>query len=91
MIGFIWPAGDHVVTVDGFLSTLTLVRRCKSGHGGGIYGRPKYAFSVDCYREVEGDDSRVVVAVGKREMAIYVKRCRRRWRKLVSCQCGYPL
>ena len=34
--------------------------------------------------EVEGDDSRVVVAVEKRERAIYLNRWRRRWRKLVN-------
>ena len=34
-------------------------------------------------REPEvGDDSRIVVAVGKRERAIYLKRWRRTWRKL---------
>ena len=34
--------------------------------------------------EVEGDDSLVVLAVGKRERAIYLKRWRRRWRKSVN-------
>ena len=39
--------------------------------------------------EVEGDDSRVVVAVGKRERAIYLKRWRRRWRKPVNVVTPY--
>ena len=34
--------------------------------------------------EIEGDDSGVVVAVGKRERAIYLKRWRRSWRKPVN-------
>ena len=33
--------------------------------------------------EVEGDDSLVVVAIGKRQRAIYLKRWSRRWRKPV--------
>ena len=41
--------------------------------------------------EVEGDDSRVVVTVGKRETTIYLKRGRRIWRKPLLCQCSYPL
>ena len=35
-------------------------------------------------REPEGEDNRVVVAVGKRETAIDLKRWRRRWRKPVN-------
>ena len=46
-------------------------------------------FSGGCEPEVEGDGSRVV-AVGKRETAIYLERWCRRWWKPVSCQCGYP-
>ena len=40
-------------------------------------------FSGDREREVEGDDSRVV-AVDKRETAIYLKRWRRKWKKPVN-------
>ena len=40
--------------------------------------------------EVEGDDSRVVVvAIRKRETAIYLKRWRRRWRKPVNVVTPY--
>ena len=42
--------------------------------------------------EVEGDNSRVVVTVGKRETAyfkIYFKRWHRRWRKLVNAVTPY--
>ena len=38
-------------------------------------------FYVGREPEVEGDGSRVVIAVGKR----------RKWRKPVLCQCSYPL
>ena len=48
-------------------------------------------FSGGCEPEVEGDGSRVVVAIGKRETAIYLKRLRRRWRKPVSYQCSNPI
>ena len=41
-------------------------------------------FSRGRESEVEGDDSLVVVAVEKRERAIYFKRWRRRWRKPVN-------
>ena len=34
--------------------------------------------------EVEGDGSRVVVSVRKRETAIYFKRWRRSWRKVAG-------
>ena len=48
-------------------------------------------FSGVCEPEVEGDGSHVVVAIGKRETAIYLKRLRRRWRKPVSYQCSNPI
>ena len=37
------------------------------------------------FSEVEGDDSCVVVAVEKRETAIYLKRCRRSWEEAGEC------
>ena len=46
-------------------------------------------FSRGREQEVEGDDSRVVVAVGKRETAIYLKRWGRRWRKRVNVVTPY--
>ena len=39
--------------------------------------------------EVEGDVSLVIVAVEKRERAIYLKRWRRRWRELVNLVTPY--
>ena len=41
-------------------------------------------FSEGREPEVEADGIRVVVAFGKREVAIYLKRRRRRWRMLVN-------
>ena len=46
-------------------------------------------FSGGCEPEVEGDGSRVVVAIGKRETASYLKRLRIRWWK--PYQCSDPL
>ena len=46
-------------------------------------------FSRSREQEVEGGDSRVVVAVGEQERVIYFKRWHRRWRKPVNVVTPY--
>ena len=62
-------------------NVIELLVELRSAHAQNLFLRPRTGS--------RGDDSVVVVAVEKRERAIYFKRWRRRWRKPVNVVTPY--